>query len=330
MNPARTLERAPAIGLVGAGAVSVQFGAAFATHLFGRVGPGGAVTLRLVVAAVVLVAASRFLPSQSGPASRSDWTVVVAFGLVLAAMNLSFYEAIARIPLGVAVTVEFSGPLCLALVSSTRWSDGLWAAAAGAGVALLASGVGQHLDAAGLGLALLAGTFWVAYILLSKETGARFESVTGLAWAMAVAAGAVLPFGLSAGGGHLLRPAVLGLGLVVGVMSSVIPYSLELLALRRVTPRAFGVMMSLDPGLATAAGLAVLGQHLDGREWIALGLVVAANLGNSLGGRAGPVTVSPGPTLQRSRCRRPRARRARRRHRVDGCGRRYDPCRRGR
>ena len=285
------VERSPAIGLVGAGAVSVQFGAALATRLFHRVGPGGAVTLRLVLAAVVLLAVAVGRGGRPARAprtrSRSDWAVVVAFGLVLAAMNLSFYEAIARIPLGVAVTIEFTGPLALALVGSRRWADGLWAAAAGAGVALLASGAGRRLDPAGVALALVAGACWVAYILLSKQTGRRFEALDGLAWAMAVGGLAVLPYGLVAGGGRLAEPAVLGLGLTVAVMSSVIPYSLELLALRRITSRAFGVMMSLDPALATAAGFLVLGQHLDLREWVALGLVVTANLGNSLASRAG-------------------------------------------
>lgn len=294
MNPVRAIERSPAVGLVGAGAVSVQFGAAFATRLFGRVGPAGAVTLRLVLAALILLAAMRLRPARSGTVSPADRAVVVGFGLVLAAMNLSFYEAIARIPLGVAVTIEFTGPLTLALAFSRRWSDGLWAVGAGAGVALLASGVGRHLDATGLLFALIAGALWAAYILFSRETGRRFESLSGLSWAMTVGAVAVLPFGVAAGGTGLLRPSVMGLGLVVAVLSSVVPYSLELLALRRVTPRAFGVMMSLDPALATAAGFLVLGQHLDLREWVALGLVVSANLGNSLGGSADLPPVSAG------------------------------------
>lgn len=293
MNPTRAIQRSPAVALVGAGAVSVQFGAAFATRLFRRVGPAGAVTLRLVVAALVLVVAVRLLPRPRRVASAADRAVVVGFGAVMAVMNLSFYEAIARIPLGVAVTIEFSGPLCLALVSSRRWRDGLLAAAAGAGVVLLASGVGRRLDAAGVLYALLAGVFWVGYILLSRETGRRYESVGGLAWAMAVGAALTLPFGVASGGAELLRPGVLGLGLVVGVMSSVIPYSLELMALRRVTARAFGVMMSLDPALATAAGFLVLGQRLDLREWIALALVVGANLGNALGGSAEATAVTP-------------------------------------
>ena len=285
MSRPNPLERSPAIGLVGTGAVSVQFGAALATKLFGRVGPAGAVTLRVFLAAVMMMAFLRVRHRHgSTMSSPTDRIVAVAFGLVLAAMNLSFYESIARIPLGVAVTLEFSGPLALALVGSRRWTDGLWAAGAGTGVALLATGAGHHLDRPGVVLALVAGCFWIAYILLSKETGRRFATLDGLAWAMAVGGIALLPLGLAAGGGRLARPSVLALGALVAVMSSVIPYSLELLALRRITPRAFGVMMSLDPALATAAGFVVLGQHLTAREWVALALVVGANLGNSLAG----------------------------------------------
>ena len=161
--------------------------------------------------------------------------------------------------------------------------------AAGGGVALLATGAGRHLDPAGLALAMLAGTFWAAYILLNKETGRRFDSLNGLAWAMTAGGLALLPFGVLSAGAALFRPAVLGLGAVVAILASVIPYSLELPALRRVTPRAFGVMMSLDPALATAAGFLVLGQHLTLQEWAALALVVGANVGNTLAGRPGAV-----------------------------------------
>jgi inner membrane transporter RhtA len=260
--------------------------------LFGRVGPTGAVTLRLVIAAVILMVVVRFIrTSPSGQATvrrRSSWpdrVVVGAFGIVLAAMNLSFYEAIARVPMGAAVTIEFSGPLAVALLGSRRVADSLWALLAGSGVAFLASAAGRHLDPVGLGLAALAGTFWALYILLSKETGRRFGSLNGLAGAMAVAGVIVLPIGVVNAGAALLRPSVLILGTVVAVLASVIPYSLELAALRRVTRRAFGVMMSLDPALATAAGFVVLGQHLSVQEWVALGLVVAANVGNTLSGR---------------------------------------------
>jgi inner membrane transporter RhtA len=287
LTPARPV---PALPLVAGAAVSVQFGAALAIRLFHRVGPVGAVTLRLVLAAVVLAAVGRWRSVRS--ASRADLGVAVAFGLILAAMNLSFYEAASRIPLGVCVTVEFSGPLTLALVGSRRWSDGLWAAMAAAGVALLATGAGHGLDPVGIGLAGVAGAAWIGYILLSKQTGRRFDTRTGLAVAMVTAAVAVLPAGLAVDGPRLVRPAALLLGAAVAVLSSVIPYSLELVALRGVTPRAFGVMLSLDPAVATAAGWAVLGQHLTPREAAALVLVVLANLGNALAGRPGPVVAT--------------------------------------
>lgn len=290
MTSIRTFERPPAIVLVGTGAVSVQFGGAVATKMFDRVGPAGAAALRLVIAAVILVIAVRIARARRavdlpGRRSKTDWAVAVAFGLVLAGMNLSFYEAIDRIPIGVAVTIEFSGPLTVALIGSRRWADGLWAAGAAGGVVLLATGLGRHLDAGGLGFALLAGLFWSVYILLSRETGRRFQALDGLAWAMTAGSLALVPLGLVQGGRALLTPSVLGLGTSVAVLSSVVPYSLELLALRRVTPRAFGVMMSLDPAVATAAGFAVLGQQLTAREWVALALVVAANMGNALAGR---------------------------------------------
>ena len=284
--------------MVGAGAVSVQFGAAFATKLFDHVGPLGAVTLRLGIAAMVLVGFGLF--RRAGPekpaARRRDLAVAVAFGLVLAGMNLCFYEAISRIPLGAAVTIEFSGPLAVALAGSRRWLDGLWAAMAGTGVALLATGGGRRLEPGGVGLAALAGAFWVAYILLSKQTGSRFDTRRGLAIAMVTGAIVLLPGGLVSGGGRLFSSYVLGLGALVAMLSSVVPYSLELIALRRVTPRAFGVMLSLDPGVAALAGLAVLGQQPGAREIAAMGLVIGANLGNSLTGRAGVIeaAVQPG------------------------------------
>jgi inner membrane transporter RhtA len=295
VSPRPQRDRPPALALVAAGAVSVQFGAAVATRLFDRVGPAGAVTLRLLIAAVLLAIPFTLRhPGRALAGKRArDIEVAVLFGLALAAMNLSFYEAIDRIPLGVAVTVEFSGPLVLALIGSRRLTDVVWAIAAGAGVALLASGAGTHLDPVGLVLAGLAGLGWIAYILLSKETGRRFDALTGLTIAMVAGSVAVLPIGIVAGGSHLLDPKVLGLGALVAVLSSVVPYSLELVALRQVTPRAFGVMLSLDPAVATLAGLLLLGQHLTGREWLALSLVVGANLGNSLVGSPGVVTTTP-------------------------------------
>ena len=285
------------LALVGAGALSVQFGAAFATKLFHRVGPLGAVTLRLVIAAVVLVGFG--LVTRAGAprprASGRDVVVAVSFGLVLAGMNLCFYESISRIPLGAAVTIEFSGPLLVALAGSRRWLDGLWAAMAGTGVALLATAGGKRLDPGGIGLAALAGAFWIAYILLSKQTGRRFDTQRGLAIAMVTGAVVLVPGGIASGGTGLLHPYVLGLGALVAMLSSVVPYSLELIALRRVTPRAFGVMLSLDPGVAALAGLVVLGQQPGARELTAMVLVIGANLGNSVVGRSAVVEAATDP-----------------------------------
>jgi inner membrane transporter RhtA len=295
----RGISRTPPAALVGIGALSVQFGAALATKLFHHVGPAGAAMVRLAFAAVVLALISVFARGRRkvGRPGHRDLAVAVAFGLVLAGMNLSFYEALARIPLGVAVTVEFSGPLVLALIGSRRWVHGLWALLAGAGVVLLGSGIGHGIDAAGLGLALLAGGFWIGYILLAKQTGQRFDALSGLAVAMAAGAVVMLPVGLVAGGSQLFTPYVLIVGLTVAVLSSVVPYSVELIALRRVTARAFGVMLSLDPAVAAAVGLLVLSQHLTGREWLALALVIAANLGNSLVGQPAAGVQEPGSSV---------------------------------
>jgi inner membrane transporter RhtA len=301
--------------------ISGQTGSALATKLIAQVGSAGALTLRLVFATVTLGAllalprprpgprararARARAPEPRGllrPARRRDLLVVVAFGLALAGMNLSFYEAIARVPLGVAVTVEFVGPLTIAVTGSRRWTDGLWAVLASAGVLLLASGsilgVDHHLDLAGVGFAALAGLFWASYILLNKETGRRFRGTTGLAGAMAIAAVVITPIGVVDARGALFRPAVLGLGAVVALLSSAIPYSCELAALRRATPRAFGILLSIAPALAALAGLAILGQRLSWLEIGALVIVVVANIGSSwLGTRAAGDGTLDGPVI---------------------------------
>jgi inner membrane transporter RhtA len=289
-EPRRQLrgDRQPPAGLlVAAGAVSVQFGAALATHLFRRVGPAGAVTLRLGLAAIALAAMNhgRARRMRELAARRGDLAVAVAFGLVLGGMNLAFYEALARIPLGVAVTVEFVGPLAVTIGASRRRLDLVWAVLAGAGVLLLAGGglVGavHHLNLAGIGFALVAGICWAGYILLNAQTGRRFGGTSGLAIAMVVGALAVLPLGVAQAGMRLLQPTVLAIGLAVALLSSVIPYSFELVALRRVTARAFGILLAMDPAVAALAGLIVLGQHLSSTELVALVLVVVANAGSA-------------------------------------------------
>lgn len=279
----RTLPgRVPPLSMVASGALSVQMGAALATKLFASVGPQGAATLRLLFAGVVMLAGTVLLRGRKALPSRRNLGVIVVFGLDLGAMNLAFYESISRIPLGVAVTIEFSGPLCLSLLTSRRRSDVAWAFAAGGGVALLGSGVGSQLDPVGVAFALLAGALWAGYILASKQAGKRFSSLDGLSWALGVAALEIAPIGLATRAGALFEPRVLAIGAGVGALSSVIPYSMDLLTLRRVSPRRFGVMLSLGPAFAAMAGLVVLGQGLSLREWIALGLVAGANAGSSL------------------------------------------------
>lgn len=295
------VRRVPAPALVALSALSSQSGGAIATTLFAKVGPAGAVTLRLVFATVALLLAVR--PGRADLrrlGDRRNLLTMVTFGLALAGMNFSFYEAIDRVPLGVAVTLEFSGPLALSIASSRRWADALWALLAGAGVVLLAGGsllgTVHHLDVAGVGLALLAGGFWAAYILANKETGRRFPGTSGLAGAMAVAAVVILPFGIAGAGGRLLHPAVVGVGISVAVLSSALPYSCEMAALRRVTPRTFGILVSISPAVAALAGFAIVGQHLSALELVALVLVVAANAGNAWsGGRRAALAPGHGP-----------------------------------
>lgn len=271
----------PAPLLVLAAIASVQIGAAIAKDLFATAGPSGTVLLRLGFAALVLALVAR--PSPRLPDRRAGLTVL-AFGLVLAAMNLSFYEAIARIPLGVAVTVEFLGPLGVAVAGSRRWLDGLWVVLAGAGVAMLA-GAGGAVSVSGVAFALAAGAGWAAYILTSQRVGRAFPGASGLALALAVATMALLPFGVVGGGLTLLHPRVLAIGFAVAVLSSAVPYSLELTALRRLPASVFGVLMSLEPAMAALAGFVVLGESLRVRQLAAIGCVSVASAGATLARR---------------------------------------------
>jgi len=282
------IARAPSSALVLGAIASVQFGAAIATTLFASVGPGGATFLRLLAAAVILLALLR--PRLRGRTQR-ELLLAGSFGVVLAGMNLSFYEALHRIPLGIAVAIEFVGPLAVAVAGSRRRLDVLWVAFAAAGILALTRGGGHGLNALGLVLALIAGCLWGAYILLNARLGAVFEGSIGLALAMVVAALVALPAGIAAGGSNLLEPRTLALGVAVGVLSSVIPYSFEVEALRRIAPHVFGVLMSLEPAVAALAGLLVLGQSLGARTLIGIALVVVASVGASRGVRATPVAV---------------------------------------
>ncbi|MEV5317041.1 EamA family transporter [Streptomyces sp. NPDC052687] len=263
------------VGLVFAGGISVQFGGALAVMLMPRAGALGVVALRLAVAAVVLLVVCR--PRLRGH-SRADWGTVAVFGVTMAAMNGLFYQAVDRIPLGPAVTLEVLGPLALSVLASRRLINLLWAGLALAGVFLLGGGIGD-LDPLGAAFALGAGAMWAAYIVFSARTGRRFPQADGLALAMAVGAVLFLPLGLAESGDKLLDPVTLGLGAAVALLSSVLPYTLELLALRRLPASTFAVLMSLEPAIAATAGFFLLDQSLTPTQALAITLVIVASMG---------------------------------------------------
>jgi inner membrane transporter RhtA len=264
------------VWLVLIGILSVQFGAGIAKSLFDDIGPTTIVWLRLVTSAVVLVALAR--PVLRGR-SRSDWLVVLAFGASLGIMNWAIYQAFARIPLGVAVTLEFVGPLTLAVIGSRRVRDLLWVLLAGAGVAVLGFEGGSDVNVAGVLFALLAGAMWASYILLSAQTGSRWPGFDGLALASVVGTVLLTPFAIGEGGGDLLDSRILLLGAAVGLLSSVVPYTCELVALRSIRPSVFSILMSLEPAAAALAGIVVLQEYLSWEQWLAMLCVVIASVG---------------------------------------------------
>jgi inner membrane transporter RhtA len=283
------VDRVPAPLLVLGAVASVQTGSAVARTLFDALGPGGVVLLRLGLSSLLLLAVLRpRFWRWSGASLRS----AVLLGIAMAGMNSVFYLSIRTVPLGVAVTVEFAGPLLVALVQTRRWRDLAWVALAGSGVALLGLD-GNGAPLAGLALAFLAGLFWGAYILASARVGALLPGTGGLAVALLVATVLVLPFGAAGASGALLDPRLLLTAGAVAVLSSVVPYGAELAALRRIPTRVFGVLMSLQPAAAAVAGLLVLGQRLGVRELVALVLVSAASAGVTLGRRREAVPTQP-------------------------------------
>ena len=282
------LARTPSPALVLGAIASVQFGSAIATTLFAQIGPGGAVALRLVAASVVLMVIWR--PSLRAQ-TRRELLLAALFGGVLAGMNLAFYEAIQRIPLGIAVTIEFVGPLAVAIAGSRRRLDLLWVALAAAGIVGLMNGDSHGLDTLGVVLALTAGCLWGAYILVNARVGRTFAGGNGLALAMCVASVIVLPFGIAQGGSQLVQPHMLLVGVAVGMLSSAIPYTFEMEALRRIATNVFGVLMSLEPAMAALAGFIVIGQSLSVRELIGIALVVVASVGASTAARRAPIAV---------------------------------------
>ncbi|MFI0446241.1 EamA family transporter [Actinomadura sp. 6N118] len=283
-RPARmvSLGSVPPPALILLGIVSVQVGAGMAKHMFDRISPDAVVLMRLATSAIVLGFIGRkVLRTVLRDHTRGDLAVAAGFGLTLALMNFSIYQSFARIPLGVAVTIEFLGPLTVAIVASRRLRDVVWALLAFGGVVMLARG--GELDMVGIAFGLLAGVCWAGYILLSAATGKRFAGSTGLALASIVGTFAMLPIGVTSGGSALLSPELLLIGLGVGLLSSLIPYSLELEALRRMPARVFGILMSLEPAVAALIGVLLLGEILSGRQWLAIGCVVVACVGATRG-----------------------------------------------
>ena len=272
------------------GILSVQVGAAVSKHLFGLASPTTMVWLRLLTSTVVLLAMAR--PRVRGR-SRTDWAVVLGFGSALAVMNWAIYQSFARIPLGIAVTLEFAGPLTLAVVGSRRPRDLLWALLAGIGVVVLGFR-GSGVTLVGVLFALLAGACWAAYILLSKSTGARWPGLDGLAIASCVGAVGLAPFAIadSLPRHTLASPEVWSYGALVGLLSSVVPYSFELAALRTLAAKTFGILMSLEPAAAALVALVVLREHLDLQQWLAILAVIVASIGAT---RTAPPQVEPVP-----------------------------------
>ncbi|HKS68880.1 MAG TPA: EamA family transporter [Ktedonobacterales bacterium] len=281
------LGRVPPSVLILLSMTSTQIGAALATHLFGIAGPGGTVLLRIGFAALILMLSQGGLPARALHMPRRAYVPVVLFGLTLACMNFSFYSALDRLPLGIAVTIEFIGPLGVAVAGSRRALDFVWVALAAGGILLFAPWTGARLDPFGVLLALVAGALWACYILLSARVGRTFPGSSGLALAMSIGALAILPVGVVSAGTTLLSPLVLLAGCAVALLSSAVPYSLEIEALRRMPTHVFGIMMSLEPAVAALVGLLLLAERLSARDIAALALVTAAMLGVTLGNRRG-------------------------------------------
>jgi inner membrane transporter RhtA len=268
--------RLAAGGLVLLGIVSVQLGSALATTLFDDLGPAGAVLLRTAFAAAVLAAIWRPAREVLRGKTLRD---VLTFGFILAGMNLCVFASLERLPLGIAVTLEFIGPLGVAIAGSRRRSDFAFAALAVAGIALLTPSIGDGLDPLGVALALTAGAFWGAYLYASARVGRGAAGRAGLTPAMAFSTLLLLPLGVVQGGSALLEPELLAAGFGVAMLSSAIPYVAELEALRRLPAKTIGVLLSLEPAAAATVGLIALGEELPARELVAIGLIVAASVG---------------------------------------------------
>jgi inner membrane transporter RhtA len=273
--------RAPGVALAVASMTTIQLGAALSEPLWDRVGPSGLVALRLALAALILWPFAR--PVLRGR-SREDLGAAVALGACSGVLTVAFFEAIARIPLGVAVTIEFLGPLGVALAGSRHARDVAWVVLAGVGVALLTlgDGAGEPLDPVGIAFAVLAAACWAGYILLTKRVGARWAGLEGLSISLAVAALVVLPIGLSVAGSEMFVPEVILAGAALALLTPLLPFVFELIALRRLPTALFGVIMSLEPAIAALLGFLILDQALAVSGIVAIAMVSIASAGATL------------------------------------------------
>jgi inner membrane transporter RhtA len=257
--------------------LSFQLGATFAKQLIPVIGAPGTTALRLGLSALIVVVLLR--PWRSVP-PRSAWPIVLAYGISLAAMNSVFYVALGRIPLGIAVAVEFIGPLAVAVHASHRRLDYLWVALAAGGLLMLLplAGTEASLDRVGVACALAAGVGWALYIVFGQKAG-RAIGGSASSWGLMIAALATVPIGLFSAGRALIEPASLPLGLGIAVFSSALPYTLEMVALRRLSTRTFGTLMSFEPAIAAIAGALLLREHLTLLQYLAIAAIVAASVG---------------------------------------------------
>ena len=282
------------IGLLLVAMASIQGGASMAASIFPAIGPGATTSLRLLMAAAVLLAL--FRPWRR-PVARSEWPNIAIYGIALASMNFLFYQALAHIPLGIAVALEFTGPLTVALLSSKRRLDLLWVVIAVVGLAVLLSmghGSGGPLDLYGVACALGAGACWAAYILFGQKAG-EVSGLNSAIWGITIGAVVIAPLGLIGADDAIFAPQVLWFAFGVAILSTALPYTLEMVALPKLPTQTFGTLMSLEPAFGALSGLLFLGQTLSIVQWLAIGAVIVASIGTTVTGASSEPVETPYP-----------------------------------